>query len=217
MRALIFTLITIAMASAVADAEIISASAVFEIIDPPASVQQNALESNSRIRVFKEQTNFVSEFPFRINGTGPKVFNDFGDYSDRVMPIGTRFDSYFVHVDTVGSASRSFGPGRLTFSRPIIGIVGRDPDIIASSALFGAIDTNYPLNRNNQHFDFSNNDDSFTLFGDGRSIQIQAEAGGQQDQLRILVESVPEPFGKIWLGWCIWLILHSNGRRKLTR
>lgn len=194
---------------ATAAAGVVSSTSAIEVIDAPASVRQNALESNSQIRVFLERSNFEVLSPFQINGTGPKVFDSFGAYQDRRLPVGTHFDSYFVHIDTLGNSSAIVGPGEITFSTPVIGIVGRDPHLIETSAIVGAPGTAYPTTRNSQHFDFNNNPDTFTLLPDGHSVRILSQAGLQQDQFRILVApAVPEPSaggilasGLLVVGW----------------
>ena len=186
--------------SAIANAEIVSKDAIFEEINPPPSVLIHELESSTHIRIFKERSNHVTDVPFQINGTGPRTFEGFGDYRNQLLPVGTTFDSYFVHFDSLGTSSETLGPGDITFSTPIIGIVGRDPHLIQTSVLVGAPGTLYPTIGNGQHFDFGGNDDAFTLLPDGHSIRIQSQVGPQQDQLRILVASIPEPTAACQLG-----------------
>lgn len=198
-------LLLLAFLPVVASAEIVSFNSVIDVIDPPPpSVRINDLESNTRIRVFQEQSNFEVTSPFQINGTGPRLFDNFGAYQDQQLPVGTRFDSYFVHVDTVGSTSAVIGPGEFTFSTPIIGIVGRDPHIIETNGIVGAAGTLYPTSRDSQHFDFNNNSDYFDLLSDGHTVRVLAQAGGQQDQFRILVApAVPEPATLSLLGFAM--------------
>ena len=209
-----FPLLLLACLPFSVSAEIVSFNSVIDVIDPPPpSVRLNDLESNTQIRVFQEQSNYEVTSPFIISGTGPRLFDSFGDYQDQLLPVGTRFDSYFVHVDTLGSSSAILGIGELTFSTPIIGIVGRDPHIFETNPIVGAPGTLYPLTRDSQHFDFNNNDDFFDLLGDGRTVRIQAEAGAKQDQFRILVApAVPEPTSFSLLGFAMMVTLFIRNR-----
>lgn len=181
---------------------------VFEVVPPPNSVLPNDYESDVRMRVFRERVNHTASASFRINASGLRTVDSFGDYNDSILRVGTRFDSYFIHVDSLDNASKIYGPGTLTFDEPIIGVVGRDPDLLTTSDLFGAPGTLYPTVGGN-HFDLNNNPDFFTLLPDGHSIRIQAQVGPNIDQLRVLTApSVPEPttIALLVIGGLAWCI-----------
>jgi hypothetical protein len=130
-----------------AEAAIDSTLGSIDHIAPPASVRPHQLESNTHIRAFNEQQGVEitgSVLAVDIVNPGTYTANPAGQPT---IPLGTVVDSHFLLADPVGTPPASAPltvQGSVTFVRPVLAIIYRDPKLNQSDKL-GATGTAYPM------------------------------------------------------------------------
>ncbi len=93
-----------------------------EVVAPPASVQRQAYESSSEIRVFLESEQTVDSIP--VNAVLPGTYHAYSDFVDQTLIPNGPIDSYFIHYDVEGqtlaqaSGSITFDTGGCTVVEP---------------------------------------------------------------------------------------------------
>lgn len=161
-----------------------------QIISAPPSVDRQAFESSTMIRVFKERQLSLSSLA--VNTDGPGLYNGFNDLSYTYVYPTTDIASYFLHFDKVGE-DPDHGlilNGSITFDYPILGVMGRSIRLGDTDALLGSPTTVYPLNDDDRGPEY--NYDFFRLETDGKTISFGLDCWAGVDQLRIIT-AVPEP------------------------
>lgn len=182
------------------NAEIVSTSGAVEVISPPASLANNALASDTFARIFLESQGVLSSAVIvDSNATGgylPLLTE--ANAPGAVLPAGTPYQSYLLHIDPVGGA-RTF-VGSITFDAPVIGFVFTELDgyptlsrLSDTDPVFGNPATSY------SGFSFralAGEGDGFGLSADRRIVTFDCFSFGAQDELRIItaqpaIQSVP--------------------------
>lgn len=185
-------------------------SGAIVLTPPPPSLLRNAFESDTRIALIEERTNFVLPSVVSLDSDGtPGLYEAIGDLTGGVLPAGERVGIHILHFDAVGTV---FTPvrvtGSVTFERPIIGLALRRPTLDASD-LYGAPGTTYPTlaNPSFREFEFGRG-----AFGVSDTAQISPDRltlslnwGGTEyfDQLRVFT-GVPEPSAIVMLSSLAW-------------
>ncbi len=175
-----------------AEAGIVSTSGDVEIINPPPSVLEAALEDPSLTRVFQEQTSHELAADLTVNMNAPGTFTAPADLPvlTLTIPAGTVVDSYLFHFDYEVNNTVRESVGSVTFDRPILGVIGRLSDLVASDAELGAPGTSYSTLATSGIWD---SQDSVTLSSDLRTLSFDLTMGGKVDDLRVVTQAVPEP------------------------
>jgi hypothetical protein len=170
---------------------IASTNGDIEVVSPPPSVQRQAYESSSEIRVFLESTQTVNTVP--VNAVLPGTYHAYADFVDQTLTPNEPINSYFVHYDVVGQTLAQ-ASGSIAFDEPILAVIGRSLTLEQTDSVLGAPGTLYPTNRFDRELEYQTrgNYDFFRLEPDGHSIFIQVEDSAEVDQLRVIT-AVPEP------------------------
>jgi hypothetical protein len=172
-------------------AGIASTTGDIEVVAPPASVQPQAYESSTEIRVFLESEQTVASIP--VNAVLPGTYHAYSDFVDQTLVPNGPIDSYFIHYDVVGQ-SLAQANGSITFDEPILAVIGRSLTLQQTDGTLGAPGTLYPTNRFDRELEYEprGNYDFFRLDPDGHTIFVQVEDSTDVDQIRVIT-AVPEP------------------------
>lgn len=165
----------------------------------PASVAEDAYESDTEIRAFDESQGVTLAAPLVVDITAPGDYAVAGDLTPGTIPAGTRVDSHLLHADPVGSPDPLepvLVSGAVTFDTEILGVIVlntmADPHLNASDGV-GAAATDYPDDLGVRGLEFSAGaggdlvslDDDHTLFVD--------LAMHRYDQVRVITAAPPVP------------------------
>jgi hypothetical protein len=194
-------------------AGIISSSGDVEIIAPPASVLKSALTHPTLARVFQERAGHVllADLTVNMSTAGTTAGPPFPAIPTLTISAGTTIDSFFLHFDDQPNELRR-SIGSLTFGRPIVGVIGRGADLIASNAALGATSTAYPTVAGS--IGVWDSQDSVTISSDLLTLSFDLTASTGIDSMRIVTQPVPEPFSATLLSavLILWLALPESGR-----
>ncbi len=119
--ALAFTLTTTTLALPSLGAIIGVGGAAVQIA-PPASVNLDALESNTSAFVFPERQGVVLPAPLAVDITAVGLVSSAGDLTPGSIPAGARVSSYLIHSDPVASGTALY-EGFVEFDETIIGLI----------------------------------------------------------------------------------------------
>ncbi len=207
-----------------ASASVIGTTGPIAQIAAPASVDVNALESDTTVFLFEEQVAFILPTELSAEITSPTtVVSPGSGITPGTIAAGTAVDSFFLHADTATPDVPFIFDGSITFDREIIAVILFGSTLDASD-LLGAAGTVYPAPGSNPLRGIAepgSSGDAVTLSGDRRTLTFTSRVtellGVGQDQLRIVTQAtaVPEP-GTLWL---IGLGLFSSAlfrRRRCT-
>ncbi len=112
-----------------------SVSGDFEIVSPPASVQRQAFESSTAMRVFEERELSAATIP--VNAVEPGIYHAYADFDDvDIAPAGA-IRSYLIHFDPSGTNLVQLS-GSVTFDAPILGIIARSLTMQQTDSWLGA-------------------------------------------------------------------------------
>lgn len=186
------------------------------IIAPPPSAAHMQLESNDGAFVWAEQSGVVVTDPFLVDvipfQNHPENKYDSGVASVQNqwrgnLPAGT-YDSFFFHADKDGP-NQTFN-GMILLPGPVVGIIYRNPPLVDTDDLFGAIGTEYSGGSSNRNYDLDGANNWFEISDDKMKITFNQVVAHNMDDMRILIASVPEPriagmlgiglAGLLWLG-----------------
>ena len=182
---------------------------IVELLNAPPSVVEEGTESDSQIFLFLERQNVSLASTLAVNVSSPGSYG--ANPGVTTLATGTVLDSYFLHMDIVdsgdgGVANRRDLAGSIVFDRPVLGIIGSDPELDASDAILGSPSTFYPTGTSGR--DTWEGGDSITLSADRMTLTIHTFRvfNDYTDQIRILV--LPEAdtgallgLGLVGLGW----------------
>ncbi len=168
-----------------------------EIIGPgrylkslPESVAFHEFESTDEISVFMERSGHVLRDDVKTNLEDSEV-----------IKAGEVVDSYLVHFDPVGGVNLSGKDIRrdikITFKRPVIGLITSSELLYLSDASCGNEKVKYPLrgqlkNKSLLQRGVDAMDDVVRLSRDGRTVHVRLVAATNIDQFRVLVEAAKE-------------------------
>lgn len=192
-------------------AQIVSTSGqVTFLAAPPASVVEEALESNTTAYIFQEHANFVLPSNVGVDASLPGTYTNAGSLTPATLPAGTAVQSYFLHSDTVDEHRHEY-IGTITFAQPILGVQVLKQTLNAYDPLLGAPGTLYPTT-GARGLEFGN-PDHFSISADGKTLWFRFNTFGWVDQMRILT-AVPEPGSMLALGAGLASLLKLRRRRK---
>jgi prepilin-type N-terminal cleavage/methylation domain-containing protein len=156
-------------------------------MDPPASVVFNHLESNSIIREFCEQKDFVLPSSVSTNLSSPGYYDSRSKITPGSVSAGQRVNCYFLHFDPVKSGPAE-SSGQLNFSGKILGVICLDGDLDATDRVLGNPGTAYPTGQKSRGFEFGA--EIVSLSDDMHSFTMHRfKSSFPGEQVRILVEA----------------------------
>ena len=188
-----------------AHADISNTTGDVEIVSAPGSVRRNVYTSNIFARIFLERAQ-QDEESVPVNAVIPGRYNAYSDFQDAVIQDPRLFDTYFLHFDPIGA--EALVAGTITFTRPMLGVIGRSLTMEQTDNTLGAIGTLYPTNRFDRELEYQprGNYDHFEMSDDMRTLSFRLRAT-DLDQLRIVVTSVPEPGSLVIIACVLGIVL----------
>ena len=143
-------------------------------------LRDNATRSDSVLVVVREQAAFELPTYVEFNLLASTRHSGF-------LPPGTLVDNYLIHFDPerdrIGGTRMHV---RLTFDRPILGLITRNRTLRESDAVLGR-DASEVLLRAQQARGIDGNDSTVVLSPDGRMIGLNLLVTNYYDQMRIVV------------------------------
>jgi hypothetical protein len=194
-------------------------SGMVELIAPPPSVGLNALESNSFVRFFNEQTGLLLSRNISVDITQPSIVDHVVNLTPGQIAANQVVDSYFFDADTLPGSGITTFQGSVVFDTPVLGILVRGASLDATDAVFGSPSTMYLPNNEYRGFDgpdFSSSSeavrDFVQLWPDGRTVSFQLRTNIYTDQIRVITASVPEPASIGGIGVLLAVLVSSRRR-----
>lgn len=175
-----------------ADADIVDITGAVVEIDPPASVDIGALQSDTDIRLFTENEDQVLGRPVDVDVTVPGTYNSLAGLTPSVLGAGETVNTYYLHLNGTGPLVTL--TGSVTFDSEVIGVIIVSDNLNASEPGLGHAATTYPQGNSFRGFEFGGgNVDVLTLSADRKTVTVTLNATTQPDQVRIITEPDPPP------------------------
>ena len=222
-----------------ANAGIVSYSSNVEIISPPASVALGQLESDDKIRVFRESTKTLAS-ALSVDGVVAGIYPSIGCAGCVSLASGTTVTSFFFHTDSVGASTLAVPySASVTFDTDILGVIYQSfafrlnesfqlveaNTLLGSDPVLGALSTTYPgaSTDDSRYRGFErgacgvSTADCVTVSEDRRTVTLSWSTAEFSDQMRVIVSgeeptSVPIPGTVALLG--LGLVGIGAARRK---
>jgi len=164
-----------------------TSGAVTTISNPP-SVVFNDFESNTKIYMFNERTNYELPTSVTVDISRPGYYPNNYTRTSSVIPAGTVVDCNFVFHDPVGR-SRTRVEGSITMTSEILGIICTLGSLDATDGVLGKPGTQYDTGRRARNFE--PNAELITVSDDMRTITIhQWKSTYPGENMRILTRPV---------------------------
>lgn len=158
------------------------------LVPAPPSVQNEAWESDTAIRVFAERQGVTLANGLALDIDAPGDYSQFSSLGVKTAPAGATVNSYMAHVDPVGKPSSSLSfAGSITFTAPILGLILQANQLTASDPLLGAPATSYP----GQSRGVDDTEDFVHLSADRRTLVVHLIADIHVDEIRIVLDAGP--------------------------
>jgi prepilin-type processing-associated H-X9-DG protein len=162
------------------------------MVDMPPSVApigaNGALQSDTQIRMFREQQAFTLPSSVRTTVSSPGKYSSYTSGGGGSVAGGTKVDCYFIHFDPVNSGGRD-ASGSMSFSGDILGIVCCDADLNASDSVLGAPGTKYPTGTKSRGFE-SSGQEVISISADKRTLIIHRfYSTGCGEQCRVIIDA----------------------------
>ncbi len=157
---------------------------------PPGTVAANKFEDSTNIMLFRERQGVRLSQDVKVTVASPGN-GGIGQHVKGELSTGQRVDSYLLHLDPVGNqpANEVQIVGRITFDRPVLGIIATTPGLIQTDSMFGAKGTRYDTAGTRTLDD--NQNDTIGLSADRHTVLVDWKAFGM-DQVRVLVSARPD-------------------------
>ena len=156
----------------------INPSTSVEVIGAPCSVIENALESDTSIRMFPERLNYTLLTDLTVNG--------------KLFAAGTRVNVYLIHADRVGDQQGMYKnlSGSVSFDTPILGVITSGAKLMATHSTLGAtfdpdIHTSYSA-RSDQGLE---SDDRVRVSVDKTRLDLSFKVWNVVDQVRVITQA----------------------------
>jgi len=159
-------------------------------ISAPPTVEPNRLENARYGMVFAEKAGVALAAKLSVDAAAPGEYNMKTAMKPATIAAGTRVNSYYLHVDRVGSPTAfDVITGSLTFDAPILGVIATEGKLVSSDVL-GATGTAYPWSRRTLDRNAPANLDRFWISSDMKTLRYDMQTSIACDSLRI-VTGVP--------------------------
>lgn len=161
-----------------------TSQAVHWFEDPPSTF---GFTQGSRVALVLERTNVLLEQPMDVTFDRHKTgTNSAYDTHHKVLGAGIRVDSYLMHFNPREKGNSP--DGSVYFDRPIIGVIARGDQLMASDAILGRTDFAYPSEARRGLEGDSDALDVINMERDQMSVRFSA-SDTSIDQVRILLEA----------------------------
>lgn len=163
-------------------------------IGPPASVNLDALESNTSAFVFPERQGFFLPVPLSVDITAVGLVSSAGDLTPATIPAGARVSSYLIHSDPVASGTALY-EGFVEFDETIIGLIVLRSTLGASDFIGNPLTTYADYAARGMEL---GNDQVRLVVGRSR-VDFRFNTSGATDDIRVIT-LVPTPASTALLG-----------------
>lgn len=178
-------------------AAILSTGPAVTEISPPSSVKANKKQSNDTIYLFQERENFSLPRQVSVDITSPEKYSQKKPLTPGIIPAYVPVDSYFLHVDPIGTLHSITLSGSVTFDEEILGLIVLNRNHNDSKNLLGNPGTDYP--NQNAKLEFSANSVDSVEWLENR-LDVTLRASSSRDQIRVITEhSVAPTFDRFLL------------------
>ena len=172
-----------------------SVSNTVEAIQPPASLANGNLESDTRAFIFLERENVTLDQNVTLDYTVPGRYSlDFSSRTPETIRSGTQVNSYLIHFDPEdrfsGDPFSSLLAGQVTFEQEILGFITVRENLISTSGRLGSPNTNYQ-DLSGLEFvrvDLEPKDEMF-FEANRRTIRFEFRDRTEIDQMRVITAS----------------------------
>ena len=162
-------------------------------INAPKTVEVNKLENANYAMFFAEKAGVTLASGLNVDASVPGEYDLKTGMSQATIMAGTRVNSYYLHVDRVGSPT-TFDrvSGSVTFETPILGVIASAGKLNTSDAL-GADGTFYPKIGRKLDAGAPENLDRFWISADMKTLRYELQTSTASDDLRIItgVKTIP--------------------------
>jgi hypothetical protein len=167
-----------------ADAAVLgSIGGAFQLVEAPASLAPNAVESNTVMLLIPEGRHTLTA-PLTVDIAAPGTYQQ---TTPSQLAAGTEVVSYLVHSDGVNAVTKRTLKATLTVGSAVtqIAIIVNSKRLDSSDAIFGAPTTIYPVGELNRGLEVSGSD--LVVVTPGGAIDLTATVSTLVDQARILL------------------------------
>jgi len=168
-------------------------------IEPPASVERGALESDTEIRFFVESQNFILPEDIDADISEPGIYGS--ERNPVTIAGGEVVNSYLLHFDSIGG-SLAGAMGSVVFGQTVLGFMVENASLEASDPVVGFPDTVYPTNSStiDRELDATGSSpDELTLETDRQTVGIDMATTNGIDHVRVITVGAPPPLGNDFL------------------
>lgn len=162
-------------------------------ISAPATVEVNKLENADYAMFFAEKTDVTLKTNLKVDASVAGVYDLKSNLTPTTILAGTRVNSYYLHVDRVGSPTVfDKVSGSVTFDTPILGVIATKDNLNISDSL-GASGTVYSKTGRTLDAGGPNNLDKFWISADMKTLRYELQTSTAADDLRIItgVQTIP--------------------------
>ena len=153
-------------------------------VSPPPSVMHEAYTSNTEIRAFDEQQDFVTPIPIVVDLAPPG--------SATTIPAGTCVESHYLHFDNVRATTLVRLRGSVTFDADVLGVIVTDARLSSTDATLGVTGTAYPTGLPARGAEttwpVASERDFVTIAPNGRTVSVDLAVSGVIDNVRVITE-----------------------------
>jgi PEP-CTERM motif len=194
----------------------LSETGMIQVVSAPPSLTTGSFQSDSDIRTFVEQQQFVLTSSVSVDDTATGTFTSNASLVGGTIAAGTSLGSYFFHSDPV-SASQVYS-GSVTFTTAILGVIVLSDSLSATDSQLGHQGTTYPTGDSGRGLELSTTQDFFTLSSDRKTLTFQFNTHDNVDEVRVLTAptAVPEPSSLALLGLGTLILTGASFRRRLA-
>ena len=178
-----------------------SVSRSVDVIQPPSSLANGSLSSDDIAFVFLEQENLTLEQSLRLDIIEPGRYSlDSVRLSPGNVASGTTITSYLIHFDPrdrfSGSNLSNVLNGEVTFEGEILGLITETPNVISTSSLVGASNTEY-IDLSGLEFERIDLEPKDEIFFEANrnTIRFEFRDRVEIDQMRVIVEGTSSSNG----------------------
>ena len=162
-------------------------------ISAPKTVEVNKLEDANYAMFFAEKTGVTLNTNLKVDASVAGVYDLKSGLTPATILAGTRINSYYLHVDRVGSPTVfDKVSGSVTFDTPILGVIATKDNMNVSDFL-GADKTVYSKSGRFLDIGAPNNLDKFWISADMKTLRYELQTSTAADDLRIItgVATIP--------------------------
>ena len=170
----------------------------------PTNLAPDKYENDDFIMLINEGAGIILNHDLKVDMDSPSLYPDdfHGKFKQKtlkgIIPKNTRITSYLLQLDPYGNSANEIvkRSGTITFASPVLGIIIRDKNLLATDSYLGAPNTAYPnlaimtdKEKEQTRGIGELERDMVYLSKDRRTISVNWVAGKGADAIRILIGS----------------------------